>query len=367
LAEVPQVYLNGRFLTQGVTGVQRSALEIVRALDGELGARSGGGATELQVTVLAPQAAREPPRLRNIGFRKVGKLRGHLWEQLELPVHARRGPLVSFANSGPLVLRNQCVTIHDASVFALPETYVPAYRLWYRWALPRLGRRARRILTDSRFSRAELMRWAAITEDKIEVVPLAANHMLESPADERILERHSLRGKTFVLAVGSQSPHKNLDVVLRALPLVRAIPFDLVIVGAANPQIFRDPPPSSAGRVRRLGYVSDAELRALYQAATCLVFPSRYEGFGLPPLEAMICGCPVIVSHAASLPEVCGDAALYCDPSEPAGFAARIGELLRAPELRTELRRRGLVQAGRFSWAASARSVLQSIDSLLAI
>jgi glycosyltransferase involved in cell wall biosynthesis len=362
---VQPVYINGRFLTQAVTGVQRSALEIVRALDRELGSRSAS-ASELQVTVLAPRSAREPPRLQTIAFRRVGTLRGQLWEQLELPFYVGNGPLVGFANLGPLALRNQCVTIHDASIFALPDTFTPAFRLWYQWALPRIGRRARRILTDSRFSRAELMRWAKIPDDKIEVVPLAADHILKSPADEGILERHSLRGKTFVLAVGSQSPHKNLELVLRALPLVRASPFQLVVVGGANPQIFRGPPQSDRGGICHLGYVTDAELRALYQAATCLIFPSRYEGFGLPPLEAMTCGCPVIVSRAASLPEVCGDAALYCEPTDPADLAARISDLLQDPKLRTELTRRGLLQAGRFSWASTARRVLQSIDSLLA-
>jgi glycosyltransferase involved in cell wall biosynthesis len=362
---VRPVYLNGRFLTQAITGVQRSALEIVRALDRELGERSAGGMLELEVTLLAPQSAREPPPLETIVLRRVGRLGGQAWEQLELPLYVKHGPLVSFANLGPLALRDQCIPLHDASVFALPETFTPAFRLWYQWALPRLGHRARRILTDSLFSRRELVRWAGIPEDKIEVVPLAADHMLEAPADDGILERHSLLGNTFVLAVGSQSPHKNLELVLRALPLVSAAPFQLVVVGGANRQIFRGTPASNDGGIRHLGYVTDAELRALYQAAACLVFPSRYEGFGLPPLEAMTCGCPVIVSRTASLPEVCGDAALYCDPTDPVDFAARIRDVLQKPGLRDELRRRGLVQAGRFSWAATARAVFRSIDSLL--
>jgi glycosyltransferase involved in cell wall biosynthesis len=112
------------------------------------------------------------------------------------------------------------------------------------------------------------------------------------------------------------------------------------------------------------GYVTEAELHALYRHAACFVYPSLYEGFGLPPLEAMACGCPTIVSRMASLPEVCGDAALYCDPSEPADIARRIGEVMESQTLGQELRRRGFEQAARFRWADGARAVLTLLDTL---
>ena len=109
-----------------------------------------------------------------------------------------------------------------------------------------------------------------------------------------------------------------------------------------------------SGRLTQVGYVSDGELRALYENAVCFVFPSLYEGFGLPPLEAMHCGCPVIVSRCASLPEICGDAALYCDPNDPADLAAQIRVLAQSPSLRTELREAGLARVQRFTWKQSA-------------
>jgi hypothetical protein len=112
---------------------------------------------EPKVTLLAPESASHAPALHKIGFQRAGFLRGQLWEQIELPVYARKGILLSFANLAPLILRNQCVTIHDASVFAVPDAYTAAFRHWYRQAIPSLGKRAHRIVTDSQFSRAELI------------------------------------------------------------------------------------------------------------------------------------------------------------------------------------------------------------------
>lgn len=115
-----------------------------------------------------------------------------------------------------------------------------------------------------------------------------------------------------------------------------------------------------------MGYVSDAELRALYEHAACFVYPSFYEGFGLPPLEAMACGCPVIVSNAASLPEVCGDAALYCNPCSPEDIAEKISLLMADPRLREDLRQKGLERAKQFTWEKCARETFAIIEKVLA-
>ena len=253
------------------------------------------------------------------------------------------------------------VAIHDASVFAVPETYSRAFRLWYRYLHPRLGRRALRIVTASEFSRSELGRYLGIAPERIAVIPGGGEHMLAQPSDGRVLQRLGLSGR-YLLAVSSQSPHKNFGGIVAALQyLCQEIP--LVFAGGANSRVFQLSGAAS-GKAHLVGRVTDGELRALYENAACFVYPSFYEGFGLPPLEAMTCGCPVIVSRAASLPEVCGDAAVYCDPGDPVDIARAIESVLTNPGLQADLRRRGPERAAGFTWHKAARSLLSLVDQL---
>ena len=143
---------------------------------------------------------------------------------------------------------------------------------------------------------------------------------------------------------------------------MRSRDFTLVFAGGTNSRIFN--PAAVAGESTVTGRVTDAELRALYDNAECFVYPSFYEGFGLPPLEAMTCGCPVVASRAASLPEVCGEAAVYCDPGDPADIARALDEVLENAEFRSELRRRGEMRAARFTWSRSAQALLDLLDGL---
>jgi glycosyltransferase involved in cell wall biosynthesis len=297
--------------------------------------------------------------------RRVGVLGGHPWEQSELPWHSRKGILLSLANAAPLFRRRQCVTIYDASVFAIPQAYSTPFRTWYRIMLPTLGRHAERIITGSLFSRGELARHAGIPEEKVTVVPLGSQHILAVPPDESILTRHGLGGRPFVLAVGSQSPHKNLRALFEAARHLDLRAYDVVTAGGTNARVF-DMGHETSSLVTNLGYVTDAQLRALYTHASCFVFPSLYEGFGLPPLEAMACGCPVVVSRTASLPEVCGDAAVYCDPHNPLDIAASIRRVMDDGGLRDTLKCRGIKRAAEFTWERSARAVVNSLREVWA-
>ncbi|MGH7508221.1 MAG: glycosyltransferase family 4 protein [Gemmatimonadales bacterium] len=295
----------------------------------------------------------------------MGRTRGQLWEQFELPVHARTGFLLNFANTAPLAMRRQCVTIHDASVFAVPAAYSPAFRAWYQVLLPILGRRVARVLTVSAFSRNELSRWARIPSERISVVHGAGEHILSIPPDSRVFEQHRIGGRPYLLAVGSSSPHKNLRGIVQSLKFVARDDFDVVVAGGRNLRVFGSDETSSDGRIRAIGYVTDGQLRALYERAACLVFPSLYEGFGLPPLEAMACGCAVITSDTTSLPEVCGDAALYCDPSDPRDIAAQISAVLTRPDLAAELRVRAVARSRLFRWKATARAVMKVVEDIV--
>lgn len=353
--------LNGRFLSQRTTGVQRHARELVRALDRRLGQDHG----EFEVTLFAPPDATLDLELGEIRVRQVGRLGGQAWEQVELPVYSRNQLLLNLGNTGPALSRRQLVTIHDASVFAVPEAYSPAFGHYYRLLLPHLARRAELVLTDSEFSRSELVRWMRVAEKKIRVVPCGHEHILAAPADRGVRSRHGLGARPYVLAIGSLSRHKNLETVFAAIRLLGQHGWDYVLAGPVNPRIFGPLAGGGLNLAVRAGYVSDPELRALYEGAACLVYPSRYEGFGLPPLEAMACGCPVVVSRSASLPEVCGNAALYVDADDPQELATAVRRVLCEDGLADQLRQRGRERARHWSWDSTARKTLAAIREVM--
>lgn len=319
----------------------------------------------LDLTVLTPSGTPHSLRLGTIRVRESGRLQGHWWEQLELARWAGSHLLLNLCNTAPLTGQNMITIIYDASVFAVPEAYSRTFRLWYRVMMPAVGRRSRQVITASQFSRNELARYARIAPHRIAVIPGSGEHILASPPDESVLPRLDLRPRRYILAVNSHSLHKNVAGFALAAKLLDRADYDVVLAGGANTRVFRGSSSLPESRLRLTGYVSDAELRALYESAACFVYPSFYEGFGLPPLEAMACGCPVVVSRAASLPEVCGDAAVYCDPHDPVDIARAIDQVLADPAAQEDLRARSLERAGSFSWRRAARAMLGHIEELI--
>jgi glycosyltransferase involved in cell wall biosynthesis len=353
---VTGVVINGRFLTRSPTGVDRFATELLRAWL----PRHGPVAT---VKALVPSQS----TIRDVGgldlaITKVGKLGGHAWEQLELSGHCGDDMLLSLCNTGPITRRRQLAVLHDAGVMARPRTYSFAFRNWYRWLFAGLMKHAGIVATVSKFSAGELMSHVGPRAANVELIFGAGEHVLRAPADTRILERLGLVDCSYVLAVGSLTPNKNFNGVLRAAALLGDLDCKIVAAGGANTRVFNGVNLASDALIMA-GYVTDGELRALYESAACFIFPSFYEGFGLPPLEAMHCGCPVIVSDRASLPEVCGDAAVYCDPDDPADMARQLRLVLTSSALRRELREAGLAHARSFGWQRSA----DQLDELLAL
>jgi glycosyltransferase involved in cell wall biosynthesis len=360
---VTRVLVNGRFLGQRTTGAQRYARELLKAMDLLLGERNGQPFSSF--TVLTPPSTPRSLPLTAMAIREVGKFQGHLWEQVELAAHSRNDLLLNLCNTAPLTGRRMIATILDASVYAVPEAYSLPFRTWYRTLIPVLGRRARRVVTISEFSRTELQRYAGIPSARIAVIPASGEHILGMPADRSVLDRLRLRSNGYLLAVSSHSRHKNIAGVARAAALLTGGNFEVVLAGGGNSRVFSGTAAAGDGPLRCTGYVSDAELRALYEHAACFVYPSFYEGFGLPPLEAMTCGCPVVVSRVASLPEVCGDAALYCDPADPRDIARAVSEVVTDRALQDDLRRRGTERAASFSWRRSAQALLDIVDSMV--
>jgi glycosyltransferase involved in cell wall biosynthesis len=356
------VFVNGRFLTQTVTGVQRYCHELLRRID-ELVALPEFGAA-VQFVCLAPPEPFPDPGWNCIRLQRLGARRGNVWEQLDLAAHVRGGLLFSPGGIGPWTCDNQILTLHDASVFAVSQVYTPAFRLKHTLIMRRLVRRARRILTVSEFSRAELAHYLRAPAARFQVIPHGADHLDRVRADESLLHERGLVKDGYLLVVASLSGQKNIQSVLDAARLSGHAPRIVIAGNPANRRVFRARGLQRVdGNTLILGYLQDSALKALYENALGLVFPSTYEGFGLPVLEAMRCGCPVLASGAASLPEVAGAAARYFDPLEPRSSAAAIRALIENPGLRDDLRRRGTERAAQFTWEQAARRTLEAILS----
>ena len=357
------VYINGRFLTQRVTGVQRYAREVLLALDELLHEHREQVPFELEV--LAPEGT-EFPQLRAIQTRPIGPFAGNLWEQVTLPRFVGRAPLFSFSATGPVFKTRQMVTVHDANIFAVPQAFSWRFRTWYKVLLNVLLRRAFGAVTVSEFSRGEITRYFRCDPKKLNVASAGWQHVVRSAADTGILARHALVPHRYVLAVSSPTPNKNFALVVKALEHLREGSFDVVVAGKTDRDVLRGAWPQS-DRVKYVGYISDEELRALYENAGVFVFPSLYEGFGIPVIEAMACGCPVIASNTASLPEVCGDAALYVSPHDAPGLAQAIERVMSDEVERQRLVRLGRQRAERFSWTAAAQKNLGFLKAMVEV
>ena len=265
--------INCRFLNRSMTGVDRFAGELLRALD-RLQANGDPLLEGLRVRALAPPGTARPPWLEGIPLRTCGRLRGQAWEQLELPRAAGDDLLLNLCNTGPLLRRRQLVVIHDVATFRVPQSYSATFRRWYGLMTPRLYRAAAQVATVSEFSRREMAGLFGKRDDVV-VLPEGADHIGRGTEDTAILDRYALRARPFALAVSSQAPHKNFSVVAEAVAQIRGADFDLVVAGGQNPKVFGGGRPLP-GFVKHVGYVTDAELLALYRNAACFVFPSRY-------------------------------------------------------------------------------------------
>jgi len=355
------IYINGKFLLQQVTGVQRYALELFRYIDSFLQESSY---QDLRVVCLVPRGIYTVPNWRNIEVRQVGINTGHLWEQIDLPLYSRGSLLFSPGNTGPLFYANQVITLHDASTFAVPQAYSRIFRAKYKLTFNALVRFSKMRLTDSQFSQRELGRYLGVRPERFRVILLGGDHFTETQADITILNRQGLTPKGYFLSVASQSLHKNFGSILQAASIYPD--FDFVAVGGSYSRVFQQVDlQSKLPNVHLLGYVNDHELKALYENALAFIFPSTYEGFGLPVLEAMNSGCPVLCSTSASLSEVGGDAVMYFDPHDTDSIVAVIENFISDSARAADLQIRGYKQARMFSWEKTARITMDALVSCL--
>jgi glycosyltransferase involved in cell wall biosynthesis len=348
--------VNGRFLDRNPTGVDRYALEILRAIDALIDAKHPLTAS-VKLEILCSPGAAERLLFTNISSRSLPGAPGHVWEQFILPRYVSNG-LLSFCNTGPIVTKKQIVCLHDLNTRLVPQSYSFAFRSAYRILQPLLAKRVARIVTVSQFSQRTIAQAGMVSADEVNVIHNGHEHVLAWNAGRSQLDQTDLP-RPFVLLVGSSAPHKNAAVIYSIAAELARKGIYVLITGGVDAKVYarmrNDQVPPN---VRHVGRVGDNDLALLYQSALCLVFPSLTEGFGLPALEAMALGCPVISSDVASLAEVCGGAALYAPPHEGSTWLAAIELVAIDSILRDKLIAEGRVRSKHFSWRSSAEKYL---------
>jgi len=318
---------------------------------------------------------------RTIGDRWRTVMRDVWWHQAGVTWAARRAKCsLLHLPSGVGPLRStlpSVVTVHDLAALRFPEFFRSWHGGYIRLVLPHLARTARAVIADSSATKADVVEFLHVPEARVAVVPLAVRAGIGEVADDstaahEVRARYALPGR-FVLAVGTIEPRKNLKRLLEAVRRMATRPGgqDIALVHAGPGGWLTDDVAQAAsalgnGRVRFLGHVSTADLAALYSLADCCAYPSLWEGFGLPVLEAMACGCPVLTSRASALPELAGGAALLVDPTSTEEIEEGLTRLWTDESLRARLKQRGLARAREFSWERAARETVAVYDAVLA-
>lgn len=341
-----KLYINGHFLHQRLTGVQRYAREILAGFD------EGG----YPYRVLSP-----PPPMAS---HKLGR---HMWEQLLLPLKRRDNAVFwSPTNTGPVYMDNHAITLHDAAVFVHPEWFSNAYVSWRKMLLPRLVGRARTVLTVSEYSRSVICRYLALKPEQVKVVYNGIDtkrfYVASKKETDWVRAKYGLTSP-YLFTLGSLDPRKNFIRLVEAWHLYAAKNprgYTLAIAGGSN-RNFGTQTLHESQSVKLLGYVEDKDLPALYSGATAFLFPSLFEGFGLPVLEAMACGTAVLTSNTTALDEIAGDAAMKVSPERIDSISEGISELVESAGRRQDLVDKGFQRIRMFDWNHAASTIYQHL------
>jgi glycosyltransferase involved in cell wall biosynthesis len=287
---------------------------------------------------------------------------GHVWEQAALPALARGAELIySPANLAPLASRRNVVVIHDVAALRHPEWYSQPYVAYQRALLPRIARRARLVITVSEFSKRELLDVLGADPERVTVIPNGVDERFNPSANERAARAAHGLERPYVLVVGTRIARKNVGALAAAARRLDKAGVELVHAGSGRGYMR----PEAGGTLRELGYVADAHMPGLYAGALALALPSLYEGFGLPCLEAMACGTPVVAADRAALPETTGGVALLVDPGDPSAFTDALERLVADGAFRHELALRSLEHAHPFTWKRTAELTDAALGALL--
>ena len=347
------IYINAKFLTQRITGVQRFAFEISQEL----------------IKIYPKIIFVVPNHVQNINYHSkfnivsCGVNKGNLWEQIDLIMFLKKrgNPLLlNLTNSAPLLYKNKIVTIHDLSFEQDPKWFSFRFRTLYKFLVPRNIKRAKLVLTVSNFSKKELIRYYKVNIDKIKVVYNSFNKQKFYINNSKKYEEE------YLLMTFSLSPRKNILNALKAYCLLKT-DVKLYIAGSPDKNLGNlkiEKEYLNNRKITFLGYVDDNNLLNLYNNALGFVYPSLYEGFGLPPIEAQACGCPCIVSDIPVLREVYKESTLYFNPKDPLDISDKMRKLIFNKKIREELVDMGLDNCRKYDWSRSAKIVIESINKL---
>ena len=299
-----QIVINGRFLIQRITGVQRYAREICLELDKLI--------KHNEIVMAVPAETTDIPSYKNIKVVKVGKFHNRLWEQISFPLYVAKMNAISLnlCNASPLI-NPGIVCIHDMKIKAVPQFFSKNFLYWYRLLFFNTVKRAKMIITVSEFSKSEILKYYSVTTKKIIVIPNGWQHFDRISFDENTLTKYGLKKNTYNFALSSLEPNKNFKWIAES---ALRNPDDLyVVAGSINKKVFTnglgfDCP----NNMKLIGYVTDEEAKTLMRDCKAFLFPSIYEGFGIPPLEAMSAGAKrIIVSDIPVMHEIFGDSVDY--------------------------------------------------------
>lgn len=355
--------INGKFLRASMTGVHRVAYGLCNAL-ADLASEQAPQLRGRKFEVWHTADGRDAARTIRLPTREVGPFDGILWEQVTLPARQGRAVLLNFCNMGPMVSGNALTMIHDRQVTLSPQSYSLGFRLWYKLVQGFLARRNRALLTVSDFSRAQIAATGLAPIERVHTIHNGVDHILRDLPDPSIINRLSLDGKPYFIALSTVQAHKNIGILLETFARPEMAGMSLLLVGSTGRKEFASAGYDIPANVIFAGRVSDGEMRSLIEAATALAFPSITEGFGFPPLEAMLLGTPAVCSPCEAVLEICGDAVLYADPDKSGAWANALSELLANRDLHGRLTAAGKDRAAQFTWRNAALRLLEILDAI---
>lgn len=343
------IIINARFLSQSITGVQRFALELCNRLPENLAGQ--------QIVFVCPKLPKINKEKINFKVFEIGKFKGNLWEQVDLPYYLKKNGnplLINLVGIGPVFYKNKIIALYDLAFRHHPEWFSSSFAKVYNFLIPITLHNSKHIITDSKYVKMDIHRSYNVKLTKIEVIYAAADNKFKNL---------NLAREKKILTVSSIEPRKNLPRIISAFKLLDT-DYKLIIVGKKSSAFASlELSEEKISNIIFTGYLSDDELIQLYNKAEVFIYASLFEGFGLPPLEAQACGCSCIVSNATCLPEIYKDSVLYCNPIDVKSISNAMKNLIINDDKRKRLQKDGFENTNRYSWDSST----EQLESLIEI